>query len=282
LASLSLKRCARVYPNHHTMNAILEDLIILQAQDLELKRLREELAEAPRRVADAEVAVKKSETALASAKQSLAKEETLRKSHELDIAERRMKIARLRKQMETAVNAAQIAALEHEITFSEESISTHEDEELASLERTDLFEAAKLAATGSLKSATSSLSEERTRAAEVLAKNTASVAGISLERTTLRTKIGATDEGEALLSSYDRIAKAKGTAISEAVDHKCTACQMMIRPQRWNDLVERGPNSEHIDTIFTCETCGRMLFHDPRRDAPIRWEPGERLTSASR
>ena len=38
------------------MNADLEHLIVLQAQDLELKRLRQELAEAPRRVAAAEAA----------------------------------------------------------------------------------------------------------------------------------------------------------------------------------------------------------------------------------
>ncbi|MFP5231602.1 MAG: C4-type zinc ribbon domain-containing protein, partial [Acidobacteriota bacterium] len=69
--------------------------------------------------------------------------------------------------------------------------------------------------------------------------------------------------------------------LSEALDHKCSACQMMVRPQRWNDLTDRDPNSEHANTIFTCETCGRMLYYDPRRDAPVRWTPGERLSSAS-
>ena len=55
---------------------------------------------------------------------------------------------------------------------------------------------------------------------------------------------------------------------------------MMVRPQRWNDLTDRDPHAEHANAIFTCETCGRMLFFDPRRDAPIRWSPGERLASA--
>jgi hypothetical protein len=52
---------------------------------------------------------------------------------------------------------------------------------------------------------------------------------------------------------------------------------MMVRPQRWNDLTSR----EHEDTIFNCETCGRMLFWDPRRDTPRSWSAGERLASAS-
>jgi len=79
-----------------------------------------------------------------------------------------------------------------------------------------------------------------------------------------------------VLSSYDRIAKAKGTAVSEALDHKCTACQMLVRPQRWNDLTGR----EHDHTIFSCETCGRMLFWDPRRDSPGSFAAGDRLHSA--
>jgi predicted nucleic acid-binding Zn-ribbon protein len=259
------------------MNANLEHLIVLQAQDLELKRLREELTDAPRRVAKAQEARAKAELALASAKQSLLKEETLRRSQELDVAERRTKISRLRKQMETATSATQITALEHEIAFSEQTIANLEDEELASMERTDSFEIARAAHTTGLTVTTAELAAERARAADVTARNNASILAIESERKTLRTLIASTDEGESLLSNYDRIAKGKGTALSEAVDHKCAACQMMVRPQRWNDLTNRDPHSEFANTIFNCETCGRMLYYDPRRDAPIRWAPGERL-----
>jgi uncharacterized protein len=264
------------------MNADLENLVVLQAQDLELKRLREELAQAPRRVAEAEAALAKAEAALASAKASLLKEESLRKSHELDIASRRDKIARLRKQMETAANAAQIAALEHEITFAEQAISTAEDEELASLERTDTFETARNASTTTVETNTAALANTRAYATDLTARHKASIAGIESERTTLRSTISSTDDGEALLSSYDRIAKAKGTAVSEASNQKCSACQMLIRPQRWNDLINRDPHGEFANTIFHCETCGRMLFYDPRRDAPVRWAPGDRLAAATK
>jgi len=49
---------------------------------------------------------------------------------------------------------------------------------------------------------------------------------------------------------------------------------MMVRPQRWNDLT----GNDHDDQLFTCETCGRILFWDPRRDTPRTWTAGERLT----
>ena len=70
--------------------------------------------------------------------------------------------------------------------------------------------------------------------------------------------------GEAALSTYDRIAKGKGTAVSEGINQKCSACQMMIRPQRWNDLRDRDQQSE----MMSCESCGRLLYYDPARDAP--------------
>jgi predicted nucleic acid-binding Zn-ribbon protein len=254
------------------MNSDLEHLVILQAQDLELRRLRAELADAPLRVTAAQTARAKAEVALAEANKSLLKEETLRRSQELDVKERHGKIARLRKQMESATSAAQIAALEHEIHFSEQTISKLEDDELASMERTEQFEISRGTATLTLEVTTATLAAERVRTAGIITHNTASIQSIEAERVATRALIA-----ESPLSIYDRISKAKGTGLSEAIDHKCAACQMMVRPQRWNDLIGR----DHDATIFTCETCGRMLFYDPRRDAPVRWSPGERLTGSA-
>jgi predicted nucleic acid-binding Zn-ribbon protein len=259
------------------MNADLEHLIILQAQDLELRRLRAELADAPVRVAAAQTARAKAEVALASATQSLAKEETLRRSQQLDVASHQGKISRLNKQMESATSAAQITALEHEIAFATQAISKLEDEELASMERTDQYETARANATDLLAKTTATLASERERAARLLRDHTATIAGIETERAALRSLIAESPTGETRLSTYDRIAKAKGTGLSEALDHKCTACQMLVRPQRWNDLT----GHDFDDTLFTCETCGRILFYDPRRDAPVRWAPGDRLAKAS-
>jgi hypothetical protein len=54
------------------------------------------------------------------------------------------------------------------------------------------------------------------------------------------------------------------------------ACQMMQRPQRWNDLRDRG-----IQELFTCESCGRLLWYDPARDSPQR-KPVEAESIAAR
>ena len=123
------------------MNADLERLIALQQHDLEGKRLREELADAPKRVAAAEAALAKAQSAVAAAEAALKKEEVLRHGQEVDVLDRRAKIARLQKQMESATSATQITALEHEIKFAQEAIRRLEDEEIASMERTEQQEA---------------------------------------------------------------------------------------------------------------------------------------------
>ncbi len=257
--------------NTDALNHDLEQLVLLQAIDLEIKHLRAELVEAPKRVARAEAASAQAKAALAAAKAALAKEEVLRRSQESDIQDRKGKIVRLQKQMETATSAAQISALEHEITFSEGVIAELETAELESMERTETSEAAEAAATELVAKTASGLETERARAAETLTRNTAAIATRETERKAARAAIGETP-----LANYDRVSKGKGTAISEAIDHKCSACQMMVRPQRWNDLTGR----DYLETLFVCETCGRTLYWDPRRDAPGAWLPGDRLTAA--
>src|SRR5215469_4028453 len=253
------------------MNADLENLVVLQAQDLELQQLRKDQADAPLRVTNAEAVFKSAEQGLARVRADLAAEEKLRRSQELDAEQYRTKITRLRKLLDSATSATQVNALEHEINFGESAIRKLEDEELASLERTESLESAEKSAAASVDSNRSILEAERTRATDTTERSRTGIAAIEAERKTLRAQINETP-----LANYDRIAKAKGSGLSEAIDHKCSACQMMIRPQRWNDLTGR----DHEDTIFTCETCGRILFWDPRRDNPQSWQAGERLASA--
>lgn len=254
------------------MNPDLERLVVLHAQDLELARLRQEQTEAPRRVTAAESAAKAADTALTATRKALAREESLRRTQELDADDHRSKIARLRRQMDAATSAGQITALEHEIHFAEEAIRKLEDEELASLERTEQLEAEQLKNEAQTASADSALASERIRADATADRTRVSLAALEAERTALRSQIS-----ESTLSLYDRVSRSRGTGIAEAVDHKCSACQMMVRAQRWNDLTGR----EHEDQLFTCETCGRILFYDPRRDMPRTWDAGERLSAAS-
>jgi hypothetical protein len=49
-------------------------------------------------------------------------------------------------------------------------------------------------------------------------------------------------------------------AIAEAIGHNCSACHVMVRPQKYETL---RVGSE----IITCDSCSRILFFDPAHEA---------------
>ncbi len=243
------------------MHPDLEKLIVLQGLDVEAKRLRDEMAALPKHVAALETKAKATLGQRAVVVDLIAKEEVLRRRQELDVKDLQAKIAKVRKQLDQATTTVQVTAFEHEIGFAQAEVSRLEDAELESMERSEGLEAQKALADEAMASDETILERERTRAAETIATDKAALAGVEQKRAALRPEIG-----ENALSMYDRIAKSKGTAVAEALNQKCMACQMMLRPQKWNDLRDRGND----ETMMTCESCGRLLYYDPARDAPQR------------
>ena len=243
------------------MHPDLEKLIVLQAHNLEAKRLRDEMVALPKHVAALETKAKATEGQRAVIVDLIAKEEALRRRQESDVKDHQAKIARIRKQMDMATTTVQVTAFEHEIAFAQAEISKLEDAEIESMERSEGLESQRSLADEALADATATLERERVRATETIAQDKILLADVEEKRKAERAEID-----ESALSTYDRIAKAKGTAVAEALNQKCMACQMMLRPQRWNDLRDR--NNE--ETMMTCESCGRLLYYDPARDSPQR------------
>ena len=241
------------------MHPDLEKLVVLQRYDVEAKRLRDEMAALPKLVAGLELKLKAVEGQRAVVLDLLAKEEALRRRHESDVKDHQAKMARVRKQMDLATTTVQVTAYEHELAFAAAEVTRLEDLEIESMERTEEMEAQRAKADEAVAAAGKLLERERARAAETVARDRVELAEVDGQRAGLRPGIG-----EAALGTYDRVAKGKGTGLAEGVDGKCSACQMMVRPQKWNDLRDR---SDH-ETMMTCESCGRLLYWDPARDAP--------------
>ena len=243
------------------MHPDLEKLVVLQGLDVEAKRLRDEMAALPKHVAGLETKAKATVGQRAVVVELIAKEEVLRRRQELDVKDYQAKIAKVRKQLDQATTTVQVTAFEHEIGFAQAEVSRLEDAELESMERSEGLEAQKALADEAVASDEKVLERERARAAETIAADKAAMAEVEQKRAAVRPEVG-----ENALSIYDRISKSKGTAVAEALNQKCMACQMMLRPQKWNDLRDRGND----ETMMTCESCGRLLYYDPARDAPQR------------
>ncbi len=243
------------------MHPDLEKLIVLQRHDLETKRLRDEIAALPKHVAGLAAKLVAVEGQRAVVVDLLSKEEALRRRQESDVKDFRAKIEKGRKKIDGATTATMVTAFEHEIEFAEGKIAELEEAELESMMRTEEMEVQRRLADEAVVAAKATLSSERARAVATMDKDKVMLAEVERLRAALRPEIG-----EALLANYDRIAKGKGSGLAEALNQKCMACQMMLRPQRWNDIRDRSNQEE----TMTCESCGRMLYYDPARDSPQR------------
>jgi predicted nucleic acid-binding Zn-ribbon protein len=253
------------------MHPDLARLIDLQSLDDELRREHDHIAALAKSLAAAESQTKAADADLARLRESIAKEEALRRREESDIADLRQKLGRDQKKMDMATTTVQVTALEHEIAFLKSEISRLEDQELESMERSETLEARQVTASADARDAAASLERERTRSTDETAAAHSTISDVESRRTALRTEIvRSSPTGDASLATYDRIHRGKGNAVAQAVDHKCSACQMMVRPQRWNDLIDNTPESPASQSLMTCETCGRLLYYDPARDAPQR------------
>jgi hypothetical protein len=252
------------------MHPDLAKLVVLQVHDIEAKRLRDELAALPKQVAALNAKAKATVGQRAVILDLIAKDEALRRRIESDINDLRLKLERTQKKIDAATTTVQVTSLEHEAAFAHTEISRLEDEELESMERSEALEAQRALADEAVSEAAATLERERIRAEQTIADDRTALAEVDHKRVALRNEIEQSPTGEASLATYDRVARGKGTAVSEALNQKCTACQMMIRPQRWNDLRDNSPDAESANTLMTCENCGRMLFYDPARDSPQR------------
>src|SRR5271156_6461425 len=171
------------------MHPDLEKLIVLQAHDVEAKRLRDEIVALPKHVAALETKAKATEGQRAVIVDLIAKEEALRRRQESDIKDHQAKITRIRKQMDLATTTVQVTAFEHEIAFAQTEVSRLEDAEIESMERSEGLDSQKKLADDAVADAAATLERERTRSEETVAQDKMLLAAVEEKRKAERAEI---------------------------------------------------------------------------------------------
>jgi predicted nucleic acid-binding Zn-ribbon protein len=241
------------------MQAQIENLVKLQAVELERSSLAQAARALPAQIAQAEAALAAAQRLAAEASSALSREDTLRARLEREITTHRQKAARYRDQQNTLTTTDQAKASEHELHFAEAEAERLENEAFASLERTDAQEAALAAARAQVESLAAALDQTRERVRLRQAELEGQQAGLTGQREALRPLI----EPE-LLPRFDRLCATRGTGIARVENQQCTGCRMGVRPQTWNQLRE--------GELLTCDSCARFLYWDPSM-APVADPP---------
>src|SRR5579863_5029982 len=235
----------------------VQNLIALQQADREILRLKEEIAALPKRVAAIEERLAGTRALLEKAKGAVKADEAARRKYESGIQDQQQKISKYRDQSLAVKTNEQYKALLHEIQFAEQDIRAHEDNILELMVNAEIREKDVKAAEATLRAETADIEKEKAQAKQRTAEDEKQLAEWNAKRDTARSGVDAD-----LLRQYDRVAKHRGTGISEARDHKCSACQVMLRPQTYNEV-------RAATQVVFCESCQRILYYDPANDEVV-------------
>jgi predicted nucleic acid-binding Zn-ribbon protein len=232
----------------------IENLLKLQDADKEIRRLREEIAELPKRVEAIEQKLAGTKAQLEKAQASVKADEAARRKHETSIQDLRGRISKYRDQSLEVKTNDQYKALLHEIQFAEKEIAAAEDKILELMLNTEAREKEVKLAQAELKAETAEIEREKADAHQRTAEDQKQLTEWRGKRDQLRVGIDAD-----LLRHYERVAKFRGTGIAEAFDHKCATCQVMLRPQTYNE-VRTGQHA------VVCDSCQRILYFNPAHE----------------
>ena len=234
---------------------MVQDLALalrLQALDRKIAALETEIATLPKHIAEIEKRLESHKRRLEADRAALGANSRDRKKMEGDIQLHQQKISKLREQMAAAKTNEHYKAFQNEIAYIEGEVTKCEDKIIVLMEQSEPLDKAVKAAEISLKTEAKDVEAEQVTARERTAIDQKESAELKVERKGIAEQMQ-----PKLYTEYERVRKkTKNTPIADATDGRCSACQIALRPQFFQDLRKQ-------DQVMFCESCSRLLTYNP-------------------
>jgi predicted nucleic acid-binding Zn-ribbon protein len=235
----------------------LQLAVRLQELDHRVTELTREISALPKHIAEIEKKLESHTRKLEADRAALHANQKDRKKNESDIQLEEQKISKLRDQMLGAKTNEQYRAFQHEIEFCEKEIRRAEDHILELMGESEPLDKNVKTAELALKEEKAQVEAEKQQARSRTAEDQKALDLIHQERSQIVSRVHPN-----VYRQYERIRKGRsGVAIAEAVDGRCSACQIALRLQFYQDL-KKG------DQVMYCESCARILYYNP----PVAFE----------
>lgn len=235
----------------------LQLAVRLQELDHRVTELTREISALPKHIAEIEKKLESHRRKLEADRAALKANQTDRKKNEGDIQLQEQKISKLRSQMLDAKTNDQYRAFQNEIEFCEKEIRRAEDHILELMSESEPLDGNVKAAELALKEENTQVEAEKQQAMARTAEDKKALDLIHQERSQIVARMHPN-----VYRQYERIRKGRsGVAIAEAIEGRCSACQIAVRPQFFQDL-KKG------DQVMYCESCARIIYYNP----PVAFE----------
>ena len=243
------------------MHPDLEKVIELQQVDSKIAELSAQIDSLPAQVQALESQLHEFLHTLEERKQRLANNQKERRDLEGEIQQIQARISKHRDQLYEVKTNEQYKAMLKEIEGEEAKIRGIEDRELEKMMEADDLQSHIRDAESHLQGEKARVAGETTRLKSLRQEDVE-------EREKLQTRRG---ELSAALSewtakTYERVRSGRqGVAIAEVREGFCTACNVALRPQLYNEVRTN-------ETLIACESCSRILYYV---EPPATGEPVE-------